>query len=60
MQGLDIGPDSCQHFAAALNQARTVLWNGPMGVFERPAFAEGTNHIAQQLAECTAKVRAGL
>ena len=57
MQGLDIGPDSCKAFSAALKQSRTVLWNGPMGVFERPAFAAGTNHVAQQLADCTAKVQ---
>ncbi len=47
--GLDIGPDSQQAFAAALADARTVFWNGPMGVFEFPAFAEGTRAVAQAL-----------
>jgi phosphoglycerate kinase len=47
--GLDIGPDSQAAFAAALADARTVFWNGPMGVFEFPAFAEGTRAVAQAL-----------
>ena len=47
--GLDIGPDSQRAFAAALTDARTVFWNGPMGVFEFPAFAEGTRAVAQAL-----------
>ena len=47
--GLDIGPDSAQAFAAALADARTVFWNGPMGVFEFPAFAEGTRAVAAAL-----------
>ncbi|WP_249666364.1 phosphoglycerate kinase [Nocardioides faecalis] len=49
--GLDIGPDSGAAFAAALADARTVFWNGPMGVFEKPAFAEGTRAVAQALTE---------
>ncbi len=49
--GLDIGPDSQRAFAAALADARTVFWNGPMGVFEFPAFAEGTRAVAQALTE---------
>ncbi|MCY7394855.1 MAG: phosphoglycerate kinase [Nocardioides sp.] len=49
--GLDIGPDSGVAFAAALAGARTVFWNGPMGVFEVAAFAEGTRAVAQALAE---------
>lgn len=49
--GLDIGPDSGRAFAAALAGARTVFWNGPMGVFEVPAFAEGTRAVAQALTE---------
>src|SRR6476660_1079685 len=49
--GLDIGPDSAQAFAAAIADARTVFWNGPMGVFETAAFAEGTRAIAQALTE---------
>ncbi|TYL55800.1 phosphoglycerate kinase [Nocardioides sp. BGMRC 2183] len=47
--GLDIGPDSASAFAAALADARTVFWNGPMGVFEVPAFAEGTRAVADAL-----------
>jgi phosphoglycerate kinase len=49
--GLDIGPDSAEAFAAAVKDARTVFWNGPMGVFETPAFAEGTRAVAQALTE---------
>ena len=49
--GLDIGPDSAQAFAAAIRDARTVFWNGPMGVFETPAFADGTRAVAQALTE---------
>jgi len=49
--GLDIGPDSAAAFAAALSDARTVFWNGPMGVFEVDAFAEGTRVVAQALTE---------
>ena len=51
--GLDIGPDSAAAFAAALSDARTVFWNGPMGVFEVAAFAEGTRAVAQALTEVT-------
>lgn len=47
--GLDIGPDSGAEFAAALVDARTVFWNGPMGVFETPAFASGTRAVAGAL-----------
>jgi phosphoglycerate kinase len=49
--GLDIGPDSAKAFAAALADARTVFWNGPMGVFEFDAFAAGTRAVAQALIE---------
>ncbi|MFT4083417.1 MAG: phosphoglycerate kinase [Nocardioides sp.] len=52
--GLDIGPASGAAFAAALADARTVFWNGPMGVFEQPAFAEGTRAVAQALTGVTA------
>ncbi|MBG6095976.1 phosphoglycerate kinase [Nocardioides sp. WG-D5] len=47
--GLDIGPESAQTYAAALDGAKTVFWNGPMGVFEQAAFAEGTRAVAQAL-----------
>ncbi len=49
--GLDIGPDSAAAFAAALSDAKTVFWNGPMGVFEVAAFADGTRAVAQALTE---------
>ncbi len=49
--GLDIGPDSGAAFAKAITGARTVFWNGPMGVFEFDAFAEGTRAVAQALTE---------
>ncbi|MCC7354625.1 MAG: phosphoglycerate kinase, partial [Anaerolineae bacterium] len=48
---LDIGPDTVKRYKAALAGARTVVWNGPMGVFEVPRFAEGTKAIAKVLAE---------
>ncbi|MBA2444422.1 MAG: phosphoglycerate kinase [Nocardioidaceae bacterium] len=47
--GLDIGPESRAAFARALADAKTVFWNGPMGVFEKPAFAEGTRAVAEAL-----------
>ena len=49
--GLDIGPESAAAFAAALADANTVFWNGPMGVFEVEAFAEGTRAVAQALTQ---------
>lgn len=49
---LDIGPDSAQKFAQAVSSAQTVIWNGPMGVFEMEPFAKGTEKIAQAMAEC--------
>ncbi len=49
--GLDIGPDSLKVFQAALADCKTVIWNGPMGVFEFPKFAAGTQGIANTLAE---------
>jgi len=49
--GLDIGPRSQELFAAKLSDARTVFWNGPMGVFEFPAFAAGTRAVAQALVD---------
>lgn len=47
--GLDIGPDTAQHFAEIIEASRTVFWNGPMGVFEFPAFANGTRDVASAL-----------
>jgi len=50
--GLDIGPQTREAFAAAIADARTVFWNGPMGVFEWPRFAEGTFAVARAVADC--------
>jgi phosphoglycerate kinase len=49
--GLDIGPLTVEHFAAVLKAAKTIVWNGPMGVFEKPAFATGTVAVARAVAE---------
>jgi len=49
--GVDIGPETVRRFAERLRDAGTVLWNGPMGIFEVPAFAEGTIQVARTLAE---------
>lgn len=49
--GLDIGPDTAQAFAAAIRGCKTVFWNGPMGVFEFPAFAAGTKVVAEALTK---------
>lgn len=51
MQGLDIGKKTADLFAAEVKKAKTVVWNGPMGVFENPLLAKGTNAIAQALTE---------
>jgi phosphoglycerate kinase len=48
--GLDIGPETRERFASELHKARTVFWNGPMGVFEWPQFAEGTRAVAEAVA----------
>ena len=55
MIGLDIGPGSVKRFAALLSNAGTVFWNGPMGVFEFPAFAAGTRGVAEAIAAATGK-----
>ena len=53
--GLDIGPESIQSFSAVIQKSKTILWNGPMGVFEMEKFAEGTKSIAKAIADATAK-----
>ena len=53
-QGLDIGEKTIELYKEAIKDAKTVVWNGPMGVFEMPNFAKGTNAIAQALAEIDA------
>lgn len=53
--GLDIGPETTARFVDAVLTSKTVLWNGPMGVFEMPAFAHGTNAVAAALAKATAE-----
>jgi phosphoglycerate kinase len=50
-EGLDIGPQSADLFSAAVRDAKTVVWNGPMGVFEMPPFDLGTKAVAQAIAE---------
>jgi phosphoglycerate kinase len=50
--GLDVGPETREEFARVIRGAHTVFWNGPMGVFEWPRFAEGTVAVAQAVADC--------
>jgi phosphoglycerate kinase len=53
--GLDIGPESVALFDKVLMNSQTILWNGPMGVFEMPSFAEGTIQVAKSIANATQK-----
>jgi phosphoglycerate kinase len=53
--GLDIGPGSVERFTKLLSNAKTIFWNGPMGVFEFPAFAAGTKGVAEAIIGATAK-----
>ena len=61
MMGLDIGPETAKLYADAVAQAKTVFWNGPMGVFEFDNFAHGTQAIAEAVAEadCTSIIGGG-
>jgi phosphoglycerate kinase len=52
--GLDIGPNACEQFCNVIKQSKTILWNGPMGVFEMEKFQHGTKCIAEAVAEATA------
>ena len=54
MMGLDIGPETVKVYGKAIKDAATVVWNGPMGVFEMPNFAKGTRAVAEALAESSA------
>lgn len=58
-QGLDIGPETVRMFTDAIKNAKTVVWNGPMGVFEMPVFAAGTRAVAQALADSQATTIVG-
>lgn len=53
--GFDIGPKTRELYAAEIAKAKTVIWNGPMGVFEKPQFAAGTKAVAQAVADATSK-----
>lgn len=53
-EGLDIGPETIKIYADAVKDAKTVVWNGPMGAFEMPNFAKGTEEVAKALAETDA------
>ena len=57
--GMDIGPDTVRLYAEAIRSAGTVLWNGPMGVFEFKAFENGTKQIARALADSNATTVVG-
>ena len=53
--GLDIGPNACEQFSNVIKRSKTILWNGPMGVFEMEKFRHGTKAIAVAVAEATKK-----
>jgi phosphoglycerate kinase len=55
MEGFDIGPMTRAQYADVIKRSKTVIWNGPMGVFEKKPFAEGTRAVAQACAEATAR-----
>ena len=57
--GLDIGPATRERYAARIGEGRTVFWNGPMGVFEWPRFAEGTRAVAEAVAQADARTVVG-
>jgi 3-phosphoglycerate kinase len=53
--GLDVGPKTVAKYREVLSKAKTIVWNGPVGVFEFDAFAKGTEEVAKLVAETTAK-----
>jgi phosphoglycerate kinase len=53
MQGMDIGPKTCKQYTKVISQSKTVIWNGPVGVFEYDAFENGTKEISKALVELT-------
>ncbi|MBI5247710.1 MAG: phosphoglycerate kinase [Elusimicrobia bacterium] len=55
MIGVDVGPHTIEFFTEHIGKAQTIFWNGPMGIFEMPAFATGSNAVAKAMAEATAK-----
>jgi phosphoglycerate kinase len=59
LMGLDIGPKTIKAYADVIRRSRTVLWNGPMGVFEWPKFADGSLAVAKAMAECEGKTIIG-
>jgi phosphoglycerate kinase len=59
MMGLDIGPETQRNFARVIKESKTVLWNGPMGVFEWDKFAKGTMAIAEAMSEVKGKTVVG-
>lgn len=54
-EGMDIGPDSMKRFAEVIENSKTILWNGPVGVFEMPSFAKGSRSVAEAIVKATAK-----
>lgn len=54
-EGFDIGPETAKRYSEIIRNAKTILWNGPMGMFEDPRFAEGTNAVAKAVVEATQK-----
>ena len=53
MEGVDIGPKSIEIFSRVIKEAKTILWNGPMGIFEDQRFSEGTFSVARAVCEAT-------
>ena len=54
-EGFDIGPKTCAAYVAEIGKSKTVVWNGPMGVFEKEPFEDGTMAVAEAVADATTK-----